>query len=171
MRNNPVKSGNTRASCALFMAFSWYTHSYRGVHHRCLLTRPFIACFMKTILLVEDEILLRDGVQESLEVHGYTVIGAADGVEALDWLEQTTVSLIITDLVMPNMNGAEFIQQVRVKYPKLPIIVASGSTDTVRSRLGIDNINVPGASASITKPFKSKDLVVLVEKLIAETAA
>ena len=126
---------------------------------------------MKTILLVEDEILLRDGVQETLEVNGYTVIGAADGIEALDWLEQTPVSLIITDLVMPNMNGAEFIQKVRVKFPKLPIIVASGSTDRVRSRLGIDNINVPGASASITKPFKGKDLVDLVEKVISEAAA
>jgi CheY-like chemotaxis protein len=84
---------------------------------------------MKTILLVEDEILLREGVQETLEVHGYTVIGAADGVEALDWLLQTEVSLIITDLVMPNMNGVEFIEELRTKYPKLPVIVASGSPD------------------------------------------
>jgi len=64
---------------------------------------------MKTILLVEDELLLREGVQETLEVNGYAVIGAADGIEALDWLEQTQVSLVITDLVMPNMNGVEFI--------------------------------------------------------------
>ena len=84
---------------------------------------------MKTILLVEDEILLREGVQETLEVHGYSVIGAADGVEALDWLSQTEVSLIITDLVMPNMNGAEFIEKVREKHPNLPIILASGSTN------------------------------------------
>jgi len=123
---------------------------------------------MKAILLVEDELLLREGVQENLEVHGYTVIGAGDGKEALEWLDQTEISLIITDLVMPNMNGVEFINQVRLKYPKLPIIVSSGSTDTVRSRLGIDNINVPGASASIMKPFKSKELVELVEKVMSE---
>jgi hypothetical protein len=60
---------------------------------------------MKAILLVEDELLLREGVQENLEVHGYTVIGAGDGKEALEWLDQTEISLIITDLVMPNMNG------------------------------------------------------------------
>ena len=125
---------------------------------------------MKTILLVEDEILLREGVQETLEVNGYTVIGAADGIEALDWLEQTQVSLIITDLVMPNMNGVEFIEQLRVKYPQLPVIVASGSPDTVQSRLGIANIHVPGATACITKPFKGKDLVELVEKVIAQAA-
>lgn len=122
---------------------------------------------MTTILLVEDEVLLREGVQETLEVYGYTVIGAADGIEALDWLEQTPVSLIITDLVMPNMNGVAFIEQVRIKFPKLPIIVASGSTESVTSRLGIDTILVPGATACITKPFKSKDLVALVEELMA----
>ena len=126
---------------------------------------------MKTILLVEDEILLREGVQETLEVHGYTVIGAADGVEALDWLLQTEVSLIITDLVMPNMNGVEFIEELRTKYPKLPVIVASGSPDTVQSRLGISNIHVPGASACITKPFKGKELVALIEKVLTEAAA
>ena len=123
---------------------------------------------MTTILLVEDEVLLREGVQETLEVFGYTVIGAADGVEALDWLEQTPVSLIITDLVMPNMNGVAFIEQVRVKFPSLPIIVASGSPDSVTRRLGIDTIHVPGATACITKPFKSKDLVALVEELMVK---
>jgi DNA-binding response OmpR family regulator len=123
---------------------------------------------MKAILLVEDELLLREGVMENLEAHGYTVIGAGDGKEALEWLDQTEISLIITDLVMPNMNGVEFIKQVRLKYPKVPIIVSSGSTDTVRSRLGINNINVPGASASIMKPFKSKELVDLVEKVMSE---
>jgi len=123
---------------------------------------------MTTILLVEDEVLLREGVQETLEVFGYTVIGAADGVEALDWLEQTPVSLIITDLVMPNMNGVAFIEQVRIKFPSLPIIVASGSPDSVTRRLGIDTIHVPGATACITKPFKSKDLVALVEELMVK---
>ena len=126
---------------------------------------------MKTILLVEDEILLREGVQETLEVNGYTVIGAADGIEALDWLQQTGVSLVITDLVMPNMNGVEFIEELRVKYPKLPVIVASGSPDSVQNRLGITNIQVPGASACITKPFKGKDLVELVKKVLSEAEA
>jgi len=123
---------------------------------------------MTTILLVEDEVLLREGVQETLEVFGYTVIGAADGLEALDWLDQTPVSLIITDLVMPNMNGVAFIEQVRIKFPELPIIVASGSPDSVTNRLGIDSIHVPGATACIVKPFKSKDLVALVEKLMTD---
>jgi CheY-like chemotaxis protein len=125
---------------------------------------------MTTILLVEDEVLLREGVQETLEMFGYTVIGAGDGLEALEWLEQTPISLIITDLVMPKMNGVAFIEQVRIKYPNLPIIVASGSTESVTSRLGIDTIHVPGATACINKPFKSQDLMDLVAKVIIDVA-
>lgn len=122
---------------------------------------------MHTILLVEDEVLLREGVQEILEAHDYKVIGAADGVEALEWLEQVPVNLIVTDLVMPNMNGVEFVEKVRAKHPDLPIIVASGSPGAVMARLGIDSIHVPGATSSIMKPFKSHDIVALIQRLLA----
>lgn len=126
---------------------------------------------MPTILLVEDEVLLRDGVQEILEVNGFKVIGAADGLEALEWLDQVPVTLIISDLVMPNMNGVEFIEKVRTRFPDLPIIVASGSPGTVMTRLGIDSIHVPGATASIGKPFKSSDLVALVQQVLGQAKA
>ena len=127
----------------------------------------FPSLHMSTILLVEDEVLLREGVQEMLETHDYKVIGAGDGIEALDWLEQVSVSLIITDLVMPNMDGIEFVEKVRVKYPNIPIIVISGSPGSVMNRLGIDTIQLPGTSASIMKPFKSTELLVVVQKLLA----
>lgn len=125
---------------------------------------------MSTILLVEDEVLLREGVQEMLEVHGYKVIGAGDGAEALEWLEQVPVTLVISDLVMPNMNGVDFVERVRVKYPSLPIIVASGSPGSVMQRLGIDSIQVPGATASIVKPFKSSELMALIKQVLSATA-
>lgn len=126
---------------------------------------------MSTILLVEDEVLLREGVQEILEVHGYKVIGAGDGVEALEWLEQVPVTLVISDLVMPNMNGVDFVQQVREKFPVLPIIVASGSPGAVMTRLGIESIHVPGATASIMKPFKTPELIGLIQQLLGDAAA
>lgn len=122
---------------------------------------------MTTILLVEDEVLLREGVQEMLEAHDYKVIGAGDGIEAMEWLEQVPVSLIITDIIMPNMDGIEFVEKVRVKYPDLPIVVISGSPGSVMTRLGISNIQVPDATASIMKPFKSTDLLMAVQKLLA----
>jgi CheY-like chemotaxis protein len=123
---------------------------------------------MTTILLVEDEVLLREGVQEILEVHGYKVIGAGDGQEALEWLDQVSVQLIITDLVMPGMNGVDFIHKVRQKFPILPIIVASGSPGSVVRRLGIESIHVPGATASIGKPFKTSELIAMVQSALNE---
>jgi CheY-like chemotaxis protein len=126
-----------------------------------------IAQTMTTILLVEDEVLLREGVQEMLEVHGYKVIGAGDGQEALEWLDQVAVNLIITDLVMPGMNGVDFVKLVREKFPSLPIIVASGSPGSVVRRLGIETIHVPGATASIGKPFKTVELIAMVQQALA----
>lgn len=124
-----------------------------------------------TILLVEDEQLLREGVQEMLEAHDYRVIGAGDGVEALEWLSQVPVTLIISDLVMPNMNGVDFVQRVREQYPSLPIIVASGSPGSVMKRLGIDSIQLPGATACIMKPFKASELIKLVQQVLAGAVA
>lgn len=124
-----------------------------------------------TILLVEDEELLREGIQEILEANGFKVISAADGVEALECLARESVSLVISDLVMPRMTGLEFVEQVREKHPVLPIVIVSGSLGAVMSRLGIESIQVPGATASIMKPFKSAELLALVRQVLDTPAA
>ena len=80
------------------------------------------------------------------------------------------VNLIITDLVMPGMNGVDFVKLVREKFPRLPIIVASGSPGSVVRRLGIDSIHVPGATASIGKPFKTAELIAMVQQAMADAA-
>ncbi len=120
-----------------------------------------------TILLVEDEELLRAGVQEVLEIQGYQVITAPDGEQALACLAAQTIDLIITDLVMPKMDGVDFVKQLRTIKPDLPVIVVSGSTRNIMQRYGIDSIQVPGANASLPKPFKSVDLIEQVRQLLA----
>ena len=120
-----------------------------------------------TILLVEDEELLRAGVQEVLEIQGYKVITAPDGEQALACLAAQTIDLIITDLVMPKMDGVDFVKQLREIKPDLPVIVVSGSTRNIMQRYGIDSIQVPGANASLPKPFKSVDLIEQVRQLLA----
>ncbi len=120
-----------------------------------------------TILLVEDEELLRAGVQEVLEIQGYKVITAPDGEQALACLAAQTIDLIITDLVMPKMDGVDFVKQLRTIKPDLPVIVVSGSTRNIMQRYGIDSIQVPGANASLPKPFKSVDLIEQVRGLLA----
>ena len=119
-----------------------------------------------TILLVDDEELLRAGVQEMLEIQGYTVIAATNGQQALECLDAQHIDLIITDLVMPKMNGIDFVQQLRQVRPDVPVIVVSGSTRNIMQRYGIDTIQVPGADASLPKPFKGADLVAQVRLLL-----
>ncbi len=123
---------------------------------------------MATILLVEDEDLLRNGVQEMLELHDFHVIGAGDGIEALEWLEEAEIDLVITDLVMPKMDGVDFVHRLREKRPTLPVIVVSGSSKSVMDRYGINTLDIPGANASLPKPFKSNELVGLVKNLLGQ---
>lgn len=119
-----------------------------------------------TILLVDDEELLRAGVQEMLELQGFMVITAANGEQALACLAEKHIDLIITDLVMPKMDGIDFVQLLRKSWPDIPVIVVSGSTRNIMQRYGIDTIQVPGADASLSKPFKGVDLVAQVKELL-----
>jgi CheY-like chemotaxis protein len=119
-----------------------------------------------TILLVDDEELLRAGVQEMLEMSGYTVITATNGHEAMACLKQHAIDLVITDLVMPKMDGVDFVEQLRQIWPDVPVIVVSGSTRNIMQRYGIESIQVPGADASLSKPFKGVDLMSQIQALL-----
>ena len=119
-----------------------------------------------TILLVDDEELLRAGVQEMLEMSGYEVITATNGHEAMVCLKQSTIDLVITDLVMPKMDGVDFVEQLRQIWPDVPVIVVSGSTRNIMQRYGIESIQVPGADASLSKPFKGVDLMSQIKELL-----
>lgn len=120
-----------------------------------------------TILLVDDEELLLAGLQEMLEIEGYAVITAPNGHQAMACLTEQAIDLVITDLVMPEMDGVDFVQQLRQTQPDLPVIVVSGSTHNIMQRYGIDNIQVPGADASLAKPFKGVDLMAQIRELLA----
>jgi DNA-binding response OmpR family regulator len=120
-----------------------------------------------TILLIEDEDLLRSGVQEVFELHGFQVIGAEDGLEALHWLYETQIDLVVTDLLMPNMNGVELIAKLSRSHPDLPVILVSGAGEQVRQRLGIASLESLGAKANFSKPFKSDELVKKAKELVA----
>ncbi|PIT82053.1 response regulator [Limnohabitans sp. 15K] len=120
-----------------------------------------------TILMVDDEELLLAGIQEMLEMQGYVVITALDGQQAMVSLTEHAIDLVITDLVMPNMDGVDFVQELRKIRPDIPVIVVSGSTHNIMERYGIDSIQLPGADASLSKPFKGMDLMAQIQELLA----
>jgi len=113
----------------------------------------------ETILLVEDEEALRAATCEFLQSRGYTVLAAGDGAEAMRICEQHTgnIDVILTDLVMPGMDGVEVAKAVATRYPDIHVLYMSGYIDRSREE--------PGAGAVLLqKPF---DLTVLASKLRA----
>lgn len=122
---------------------------------------------MTTILLVDDEDLLREGVREILEMSDYSVVEARDGEEALALFAVNNVDLVISDIVMPNMDGVDFVTRLRESFPDVPILTISGGSRVVSARFGLDSALLSGANASLTKPFNAKQLLEKVQQLLA----
>lgn len=119
-----------------------------------------------TILIVEDNASLLEGLKDLLESTGYHVVSAENGIEALDVLEDNIKpDLIISDIMMPRMDGYEFQARVRDKPDliRVPFIflTAKGGKDDIRlgKDLGVDDY--------ITKPFDEEDLLVAVRSKLS----
>ena len=105
-----------------------------------------------TILVVDDEESSLQLLQEALEVAGYRVFTASDGVQAWDALASgrlKDVALLLTDLVMPNMDGMELARKVTHEYPDLPILFMSGYADDIVYA----NQDMAKVASFLPKPF------------------
>jgi CheY-like chemotaxis protein len=109
------------------------------------------------ILIIEDELDLQQNFKEILEIKQFEVEVAADGLEALDLLANNFFDLIICDIVMPGMNGMDFLAEVR-KFPiysNIPFIFLSGKSSSEDQRAGMEL----GADDYLLKPVTSKVLL------------
>src|SRR5690606_18123262 len=79
-----------------------------------------------TILVVDDEKAIRKALHEILSFEGYTVVEAADGAQAMQYLKEKTQDCILCDIKMPRMDGMEVLEQVQENYPDIPFILISG---------------------------------------------
>jgi two-component system cell cycle sensor histidine kinase/response regulator CckA len=119
-----------------------------------------------TVLLAEDEEIVRDLVQLTLERSGYHVLAAAGADEALRLRSESveTVDLLVTDMVMPGMNGAELAQRVLADAPRTPVVFMSGYTgDAAPAGLSEGEL--------LEKPFPMAVLVERVDAALARVAA
>jgi len=119
---------------------------------------------VETILLVEDETVVRQLVAEILESHGYSVLSAGDGPSALELLRRhgDPVELLVTDVVMPGMSGPEVAKAVTSMRPGMQVLYISGYTD---SAIGHHGVLEPGI-AFLQKPFSADDLVRKVRSVL-----
>ena len=78
------------------------------------------------LLLVDDEISIREVTAAILSQEGYEILTAADGLQALELLRRFHPDVLVTDLRMPGMSGMELVKIVRKQFPRLPVIIVSG---------------------------------------------
>lgn len=114
----------------------------------------------QTILVVEDDNIVRMLIVDVLEELEYTVLAAADGHEALQHLSDTqkTIDLLMTDNGLPDTSGVELAHQARALRPTLPVLFASGYAE---------NIEVPADMHMIGKPFSIDQLRDKVKGVLA----
>ncbi len=114
------------------------------------------------ILLVEDEENLQEALKLNLELEGYEVTGAGDGAEALKKINQEYFDLIILDVMLPEIDGIDVTENIRLQNNDVPILMVSAKSSTADKVLGLKK----GADDYITKPFNLEELLLRVQKLI-----
>jgi two-component system cell cycle sensor histidine kinase/response regulator CckA len=111
----------------------------------------------ETVLLVEDEAAVRASLRRLLELHGYTVVEARNGAEALKAYEahEGQIDLVLTDVVMPEMGGLELVEQLRSGRPDLKVLIMSGYSE----RALTSNGSIPQGTGYLEKPFTAEVLM------------
>jgi two-component system chemotaxis response regulator CheY len=118
----------------------------------------------KSILIVDDSVSIRKSVAFVLGQENYTIVEAVDGLDGLKKAEENSCQLVLTDINMPNMNGIEFIKELRktAAYKFIPIIALTTESQDSKMQEG----KAAGATGWIVKPFTSEKLIAIVQKIL-----
>lgn len=115
-----------------------------------------------SILLVEDEENLHEALKLNLELEGFAVTSAYDGVSALNAVQGEYFDLIILDVMLPEMDGISVTETIRLSNSEVPILILSAKNSSADRVLGLKK----GADDYLTKPFNLEELLLRVNKLI-----
>lgn len=118
------------------------------------------------ILVIDDEVYIREGLKHLLDIEGHDTTIASDGREALYMIDKNKPDLVITDIIMPEKDGVEVICKAKEKYPNLKIIAISGG-GRISAHDYLKIAKQLGANSILTKPFSSKELICEINKVCA----
>ncbi len=118
-----------------------------------------------SILLVEDGENLQEALKLNLEMEGYEITSAYDGVEALRAVQKEYFNLIILDVMLPELDGIVVCETIRLNNPDIPILILSAKNSSADRILGLKK----GADDYLTKPFNLEELLLRVHKLIKKS--
>ncbi len=121
---------------------------------------------MPRILLVDDDDMSRQAVHRMLERAGFTVESTGNGHQAIESYKAGEIDLVITDLIMPEVDGLEIIQEIRRKDPAAKILAISGG-GRVQAEEYLSVARKFGAVEVLPKPFASQDLKAAVDRALA----
>ena len=123
-------------------------------HHNSLAESEPLDISRFKILCVDDEPNILSALRRMFMLAGFVVEEASSGVEALQKMEQSEFHLVLSDMQMPEMNGAEFLAQVRERWPKVMRLMLTGTSDL---KVAIAAINVGEIYRYLTKPWNDED--------------
>jgi putative two-component system response regulator len=112
------------------------------------------------LLVVDDMEAMRLALEDSLRLHGYDVVSAASGEEALQLLRTQRFDLLLTDQAMPGMSGIELAEATARIHPDVPIVLLTGNTDVELAKASLRR----GASDFVTKPVNIRELPIVIER-------
>jgi CheY-like chemotaxis protein len=130
---------------------------------------------MHQILVIDDERDVRDSVKYVLDQAGYNVITAESATEALDQLALVPTDLVITDIIMPKIDGVQAIEMIRKSFPLVRIVAISGGGNfgstayqpaAIKTNAYLASALDAGAHLVLLKPFEAEDLLEAVEKVL-----
>lgn len=145
-------------------AFKPLTDLYDHPHGDAHGAEPDLPMGTETILFVDDEAVILEVNRDILEFLGYRVFTASSGYEAVDIYreKQNEIDLVIQDMVMPGMNGAETFQALKEINPAVKVILASGYV--MNRQIGV--VMQQGCRAFMQKPFRLEDLAYKVREIL-----
>lgn len=117
---------------------------------------------MSTVLVIDDIDFTRETITTILTRNGFEVFQAANGKDGIDEFNRNAPDLVLTDILMPEMEGLETIKTIKRLKPKTPIIAITGSTNSPFLQIALQF----GASTGIFKPFKQEELLEIVNEYI-----